>query len=71
LNRLEELLRHAELRLPLIRCTERERIADLVRTVTGWTADAEKLMARRGPERLTIDAAQALLDKADASSREF
>jgi len=66
LNRLEELLRHAELRLPLIRCTERERIADLVRTVTGWTADAEKLMARRGPERLTIDAAQALLDKADA-----
>lgn len=45
LNRLEELLRHAELRLPLIRCTERERIADLVRTVTGWTADAEKLMA--------------------------
>ena len=63
LNRLEELLRHAELRLPLLRCTERERIADLVRTVTGWTADAEKLMARRGPERLTIDAAQALLDK--------
>jgi hypothetical protein len=50
---------------------ERERIAELVRTVTGWTADAEKLMARRGPERLTIDAAQALLDKADASSREF